>query len=148
MMRSIAASMSGSGWSGNCGGFELGDRLVGKLELVDLAAMKHPYDDLEQPFVGGDVVRNRAGAAQIVGGDGVGVAHHLHIQDTNSTFDQHGPISSASRGDKFWARKWFQFGKRCCYQHEKSKAHRPKTAGAPGEAEEKAGLAGLLKWPA
>src|ERR1700759_2117819 len=98
MMRSIAASMSGSGWSGNCGGFELGDRLVGKLELVDLAAMKHPYDDLEQPFVGGDIVRNRAGAAQIVGGDGVGVAHHLHIQDANSTFDQHGPISSASQG--------------------------------------------------
>src|ERR1700759_338635 len=96
MMRSIAASMAGSGWSGNCGGFEFGDRFVCQLELVDFAAMKHSHDDLEQPFVGGKVIRNGAGAAQIVGGDGVGIAHHLHIQDANSTFDQHGPISSAS----------------------------------------------------
>src|SRR5581483_5367366 len=97
MMRSIAASMSGSGWSGKCSGFEFGDRLVGKSELVDFAAVKHPYDDLKQPFVGGDAVGNRAGASQIIGGNGVSVAHHLHIQDANSTFDQHGPISSISQ---------------------------------------------------
>src|SRR5580704_4123004 len=96
MMRSIAASMSGSEWSGKYAGLEFGDRLVGKFQLVDFAAVKHSYDDLKQPLVGGDVLANRAGAAQIIGCDGVGVAHHLHIQDANSTFDQHGPISSAS----------------------------------------------------
>src|SRR5581483_10202332 len=84
--------------SGNCGGFELGDRLVGELQLVDFAAVKHPHDDLKQPLVGGDVVGDRAGAAQIVSGDGIGVAHHLHIQDTNTALDQHGPKSSASGG--------------------------------------------------
>src|SRR5215475_7749749 len=104
MMRSIAASMSASCRSGNFGALEFGDCLVGKPELVEFAAVKHVHDDLEQPFVGGDIIGNGAGAAQIVCGDGVGVAHHLHIQNTNSTFDQHGPKSSATNGQVFFRR--------------------------------------------
>src|ERR1700736_3170405 len=124
MMRSIAASMSGSGWSGKYSGLKFGDRLVGKFQLVDFAAVKHPYDDLKQPLVGGDVVGNRAGAAQIVGGDGISVAHHLHIQDAHSTFDQHGPMSSTSQETSFGQRNGSNLGNAGVI-NMKNRAHRP-----------------------
>src|SRR5215475_10943992 len=102
MMRSIAASMESSGLKSGSGSsahgvmsgrlkcLELGDRLVGEPDLVDLAAMKHLHDDLEQPLIGDESVGQCAGAAQIIGSDGIGVAHHPHIHHPHAALDQHG----------------------------------------------------------
>src|SRR6185312_15266418 len=110
MMRSMAASMemssvlweSSLGWSGNFGGFqgfEPGDREIGEPDLAHLAALKHPDDDLEQAIVGGEVIRDRTGAAQIIRGNGVGLAHHPHVHYPNTALDQHGPHPPIA-GDK------------------------------------------------
>src|SRR5882757_1458811 len=98
MMRSMAACMKVSGWTSDDEGFgfELGDRLVGEADLVEFAALKHRDDDLEQPLVGGKAVRDGAGLAQIVRGDGIGVAHHLDIHHLHSALDQHGLWLSVS----------------------------------------------------
>src|SRR5262252_9031057 len=91
MMRSMAASMESSGSiSGKMRSFESGDRLVGKPDLVDFAAVKQLHDDLEQPLVSDQIVGKRARAAQIIGSDGVGVAHHPHIHHPHTALDQHG----------------------------------------------------------
>src|SRR6476646_2984040 len=97
MMRSMAASMKSSWlvvkrvrWWSNEFGFELRDRLVGELDLVDFAALKQRDDDLKQPFVGDKAVADGAGPAKIVRGDAIGVAHYLHAHDPQSALDQHG----------------------------------------------------------
>ncbi|MGY4417192.1 hypothetical protein ACVWW4_008928 [Bradyrhizobium sp. LB7.1] len=45
-------------------------------------------DDLEQAFVGDEGVADRAGAAKIVRGDGIGLAHEFHVRP-HATLDQH-----------------------------------------------------------
>src|ERR1700751_5021439 len=52
--------------------------------------MKHLHDDLEQSLIGDEGVGQCAGAAQIIGSDGVGIAHHPHIHYPNTALDQHG----------------------------------------------------------
>src|SRR3954470_4558628 len=98
MMRSIAESIEPSfAGSDMCAelallcqrGFEPGDRLVGKPDAVVFAVMKHLHDDFEQLVVSRKSVRNGAGLAQIVGRDGVGVAHRLHVHDSQAALDQH-----------------------------------------------------------
>src|SRR6202051_505835 len=71
-------------------GLEPGDRLVGEPDPVHFAALKHLDDDSQQPLVGGEAVGNRAGAAQVIGSNGIGVADRLHIHDPQSALDQHG----------------------------------------------------------
>jgi hypothetical protein len=44
---------------------EFGDRLVGEPDLVAFAALKHPDNDLKQPFVGDEAVADD-GPAKIV----------------------------------------------------------------------------------
>src|SRR5882757_2934676 len=112
MMRSMAASMKFSdGGSGDVGfGFEFGDRLVGKAELVEFAVLKHLYDDFEQPLVGGERIGDSAGPAQIVRSDGVSVAHHLNIHHPHSALDEHVPRSPCQT-DNGPARPKFHFGK-------------------------------------
>src|SRR5271154_883230 len=93
MMRSMAASMASPCSSSDtfeC--FEFGDRLVGEPDLVAFTAVKHLHDDFQQPLVGDEAVGHRAGAAQIIRGDGVGIAHHPHIHHPHTALDQHGPI--------------------------------------------------------
>src|SRR6266481_8855117 len=129
MTRSIAASMASSR-SDKRGGFEFGDRPVGEPDLVGFAAVKHVDDNFEQPVVGDEIVRDGAGAAKVVRGDGVGLANHPHVQEPNTALDQHGPIlrfagisprpgTSSNLGGKI-------------SQLRKAKAHRPeKPADAP-----------------
>src|SRR5579859_2071608 len=103
MMRSMAASIGLS-----CvlsvkrrsllQGFEFRDRLVGEPDLVHLTVAKHLHDDLEQPLIGDEIVGKRAGATQIVGGDGIGIAHQSRIHHPHTAFDQHGPQSSVPNG--------------------------------------------------
>src|SRR5712692_8591058 len=101
MMRSMAASMQSSSnfGSNKFGGFKSGDRLVGEANLVEFAAVKHLHDDFEQPLVGGKTIGNSAGLAQIVGGDDIGIADHIHIHDPYPALDQHG-FSPPMRIDK------------------------------------------------
>src|ERR1700755_2065408 len=89
MMRSIADSMGSSSLCDKAGGFEFRDRLVGKPDFVVFAALKDLDDEFEQPIIGGNSVGNSAGAAQIIGGDGIGVADHLDIHHLQTAFDQH-----------------------------------------------------------
>src|SRR6266566_528654 len=99
MMRSMATSMASSGFkSDKFGGLELGDRLVGEPDLVGFAAVKHLNDDIEQPIVSHEIVRDGAGAAKIIRGDGISIANHAHIQDPYTALDQHGPKSFVRRG--------------------------------------------------
>src|SRR6202030_2589405 len=91
MMRSMTASMASSGLiSDKFAGFELCDRIVGELELVEFAGVEQLHDDVEQPVARHEIVGDGAGAAKIVRGDGVGVAHHLRIHAPHSALDQHG----------------------------------------------------------
>src|ERR1700722_13601120 len=96
MMRSMAASMASPGMSSDklfsdkCFCFEFGDREISESDLVDLAAVKHLHDDCEQVVVGDEIVGDGAGAAQIVRGDGVGIAHHPRVHHSHTAFDQHG----------------------------------------------------------
>jgi hypothetical protein len=46
-------------------------------------------DDFDKRLVGGHGVGDRAGLAEVVRGDGVGIAHHLHIHHLQSALDQH-----------------------------------------------------------
>src|SRR3984893_19102609 len=90
MMRSIAASMESSFLrSDEFGGFKLGDRLVGEPDLVEFAAPKQLHDDLEQLFIGSDGVADGAGPAEIIRGDGIGIADRPDIHDLQSALDQH-----------------------------------------------------------
>src|SRR5665213_1068848 len=104
MMRSMADSMASSCWgsdggsSDKFGGFELRNRLVGKPDLVVFAAMEEIDDDLKQPLVDGKRVGDGAAPAQVVRGDGVGIADHLDIHHLQSALDQHGLRSSAMEG--------------------------------------------------
>ena len=66
-------------------------------------------DDLQQPVIGGERVGDGAGAAQIVGGDGIGIADHLDIHHLQSALDQHGLSSDTE--DKPEVEKKFHFGK-------------------------------------
>jgi hypothetical protein len=52
----------------------LRDRLVGEPEPVEFAALEYLHDDSEQPLVGDEAVGNGAGAAQVIGGDRIGIA--------------------------------------------------------------------------
>src|SRR5215469_1662896 len=104
MMRSMAASMVSSGMSSGgfgmssemssdkCFSFEFGDRQISELDLVDLAAMKHLYDDREQMVVGNEIIWHGASAAQIIRGDGIGIAHHPRVHHSHTAFDQHGLV--------------------------------------------------------
>jgi hypothetical protein len=60
--------------------------------------VKHLHDDFEQPVVGDEIVRNDAGAAKVIRGDGLGIADHAHIQDPYTALDQHGPQPSRFAG--------------------------------------------------
>src|SRR6516162_3944225 len=100
MMRSTAASMDASSSPSDIfESFEFGDGIVGKLELAYLAALKHLDDDAKQSLFGDQIVRDCAGTAQIIRGDGVGIAHHPHIHHSHAALDQHDPIPLL-RGDK------------------------------------------------
>src|ERR1700730_13397918 len=92
MMRSMAASTTSSSSlrSDKFGGLEFGDRLVGEANFVAFAALEHLHDYFEQPLVGGKTIGNGTGLAQIVGGNDVGIADHIHIHDPYSALDQHG----------------------------------------------------------
>src|ERR1700730_11325977 len=92
MMRSMAASTTSSSSlrSDKFGGLEFGDRLVGEANFVAFAALEHVHYDFEQPLVGGKTIGNGTGLAQIVGGNDVGIADHIHIHDPYSALDQHG----------------------------------------------------------
>src|SRR3954462_15221382 len=100
MIRSMAASMAPSGscrvWelrSGNRFGLGLrlepDDGLVGQPDLVEFAVLEQLDDDLEEAFVSDEGVPDRAGAAKIVRGDGIGLAHEFHVHDPHATLDQH-----------------------------------------------------------
>src|SRR5689334_6961174 len=109
MMRSMAASMDGSiagsdAGSGNeCFCLESGDRLIGKPDLVELAALEQLHDDAKQALIGGDGVGDLASPAQITGCDSVGFTHVLDIYHLQSAFDQHlqvlryGPIKRSTQ---------------------------------------------------
>src|SRR6185312_4727797 len=116
MMRSMAASMVSSGTSsGRFGmssgissdksfsdgffGFESCDRQIGQPDLVHLAAVKHLHDDREQVVVGDEIVGDGAGAAQIIRGDGIGIAYHPRVHHSHTAFDQHG-LDPPLRKDK------------------------------------------------
>src|SRR5215475_6269148 len=96
MMRSMVACMGPSPGSSSAklGRLKLGDRQIGKSDPVDFAALKQLHNYREQPLVDRNRIGNRAGTAQIIRGDVVGVAYHLFIQDANATFNQHGPYPS------------------------------------------------------
>src|ERR1700726_3374738 len=104
MMRSIAACMKSSrlsvtGDRSDKFGFELPDRLVGEAELVVFAALEHLDDNFEQTFIGGETVGDRTGAAEIIGGDSVGIAHDFDAHDLYSALDQH-DLRPPIRSDK------------------------------------------------
>src|SRR4051794_22785970 len=89
---------------------ELRDRLVGEAEPVVLAAMKHLHDDLERAVVGDEGVGNGAGPAQVIGGDGVGIADRLDVHHLQAALDQHVPVSEICM-DKAQLRTRFPYTK-------------------------------------
>src|SRR6478735_4602973 len=110
MIRSMAASMAPSGsWRFSCRVWELrsgnrfglglrlepDDGLVGEPDLVQFAVLEQLDDDLEQAFVGDQRVGNRAGAAEVIRGDGIGVAHEFDVHCLKPALDQHRILRSA-----------------------------------------------------
>src|SRR3982750_1673950 len=104
MIRSMAASMAPSGscrvWelrSGNRFGLGLrlepDDGLVGQPDLVEFAVLEQLDDDLKQAFVGDEGVADRAGAAKIVRGDGIGLSRGFLFLRPHASLDQHLPPS-------------------------------------------------------
>ena len=85
------------------------NRPVGEANPVEFAAVKYLHDDCQQTLVGGEVVGNGAAAAQIIGGDGIGVADHLDVHHLQSALDQHG--CSPIRIDKPEVAKKFHYRK-------------------------------------
>src|SRR5271169_425415 len=100
MMRSITACVETWRMASYLLLFEDCDRLVGELELVGFAVMKQLHDDGEQLLAGREIVGQRAASPEIVGCDGVGLAHHLRVQHPHSTLDQHVARSSVGDEDK------------------------------------------------
>src|SRR5215471_3157502 len=92
----IAACVGVSAMSSRELVLEADDRLVGEFEGVVFAAVQEAHDDAEQARVGGEIIGDRAAAAQMVRGYGVGVSRHLAIADAHSAFNQHIAQSSVA----------------------------------------------------
>jgi hypothetical protein len=105
-----------------------GDSLVGKLDAVAFAAVKKSHNDLKEPIIGLNAAAAQGtGPAQIIRGDGIGLAYGIKIHNVQIALDQHA-VLSILRIDNIGSRQKFPGRKQISPRH--SKTHRRRRTGA------------------